>query len=285
MYCNTARQCLFPPRSLIYFFLFQGAGRPRNTRYAALFADGPSSRSRTASSALYTRRLAGCTWEYRLSRTRKLKLAVGLASAVLQVHQNLVLHLDVKPQNFVICFEDCEASEESEKVTIRLVDFGLSVAFKQSPNGQEDSEQLSTGTPGYESPEMEEWGETSVKSDVYSLGRTLTELWSGSLFGAPDDAAHSAASEECNKFADSRMVNALATLHWKNEAALDIKHLLVHDRQVGLLLARCLAEQPEHRPLPATVLQTLQKLLQTQLGEDHAKSSPASSLCNQLCKC
>ena len=53
----------------------------------------------------------GKRWQYTLSRSQKLQTCIQIASAVLQVHANHVLHLDVKPPNFVVSDEHKQDGE------------------------------------------------------------------------------------------------------------------------------------------------------------------------------
>ncbi|MGI0494494.1 diguanylate cyclase domain-containing protein [Alkalinema pantanalense CENA528] len=97
-----------------------------------------------------------------------LKLAVGIAQALDQIHQNHIIHKDINPSNIVWN----ETTDE-----LKLIDFGISVVQSRSqpafpqPNGLE-------GTLAYIAPEQT--GRTNreidYRTDFYSLGITLYEL-------------------------------------------------------------------------------------------------------------
>lgn len=82
-----------------------------------------------------------------------------------------ILHLDIKPENLI-----------RHKVTqdIHLVDFGLALRVGSSMSKRSwtlfSMERM--GSPGYAPPEQR-MGEPTYASDLYSLGITCVELWSG----------------------------------------------------------------------------------------------------------
>jgi predicted ATPase/signal transduction histidine kinase len=118
--------------------------------------------------------------EGRPDASRFVSLAASMTRALAAVHARGFAHRDVKPQHFFID----EASGEA-----RLVDFGL--AAQLGPERRAPSEQDAiTGTLAYLSPEQT--GRTSHsldhRSDLYSLGVTLYELWTGKRPFESDDA-------------------------------------------------------------------------------------------------
>lgn len=94
---------------------------------------------------------------------RLLPLLPQLLDALQYLHDNNVLHLDIKPANLLI----------SDDGVLKVVDFGLS-----APSST-DAE-LFAGTPGYMAPEQV-WGTTSTACDCYALGVTLFEALTGRL--------------------------------------------------------------------------------------------------------
>ena len=88
------------------------------------------------------------------------QLCAGLAAA----HDAGVLHRDLKPANVMI----------DGRGRARITDFGLA-AFAEEIGGEE----IRSGTPGYMAPEQLAGREVSVRSDLYSLGLVLYELFTG----------------------------------------------------------------------------------------------------------
>jgi len=111
---------------------------------------------------------------------RKLELAVEAARAVAQVHDAGVIHKDINPSNLVY---DVEAG------TLRVIDFGIATELERQRAEPTDAARLE-GTLPYVAPEQT--GRTNRRidrrSDLYSLGVTLYELFTGRRPFASDDA-------------------------------------------------------------------------------------------------
>ena len=88
------------------------------------------------------------------------QLCAGLAAS----HAIGVLHRDLKPANIMI----------DGRGRARITDFGLA-AFA----GEVASDEVFAGTPAYMAPEQLSGREVSVRSDLYSLGLVLYELFTG----------------------------------------------------------------------------------------------------------
>ncbi len=81
--------------------------------------------------------------------------------------QKHVVHLDIKPSNFLI----------DEDGTLLLTDFGLAKTLGQ--NQAESAEAY--GTPAYMAPEQITREESDQRSDIYSLGASLYHLMTGEM--------------------------------------------------------------------------------------------------------
>jgi hypothetical protein len=88
------------------------------------------------------------------------QLCAGLAAA----HEAGVLHRDLKPANVMI----------DGRGRARITDFGLA-AVAEEIRGPE----IQAGTPAYMAPEQSAGHAVSVRSDIYSLGLVLYELFTG----------------------------------------------------------------------------------------------------------
>ncbi|HEX8685980.1 MAG TPA: protein kinase, partial [Pyrinomonadaceae bacterium] len=88
------------------------------------------------------------------------QLCAGLAAA----HEAGVLHRDLKPANVMI---DGDGN-------VRILDFGLAGLVEEFRDGE-----MHAGTPAYMSPEQLAGKELTVKSDLYSLGLVLYEVYTG----------------------------------------------------------------------------------------------------------
>ena len=112
---------------------------------------------------------------------RRIELLVEIGEALQHAHNNLVLHLDIKPDNILV----------DRSGTPRLLDFGVARLMSESDKGHQ------AFTPEYASPEQIEGRPLSVASDVYSLGLLLYRLLAGE---SPVAATHLATA--ATKLAD-----------------------------------------------------------------------------------
>lgn len=93
-------------------------------------------------------------------------IAMQICSALEHAHSKHIIHRDIKPQNIMI---------NSEGV-IKVTDFGIARA---ATNGTTTMEAM--GSAHYLSPEQARGGFTDQRSDIYSLGVLLYELYTGRL--------------------------------------------------------------------------------------------------------
>jgi serine/threonine protein kinase len=114
----------------------------------------------------------------RLDLTRILRIAIGLAAALGQVHRHGLIHKDIKPANVFV--DDADNAW--------LTGFGIASKVpheRQSPIPPE----IIAGTLAYMAPEQTGRMNRSIdaRSDLYSLGVTLYQMLTGALpFAAAD---------------------------------------------------------------------------------------------------
>ena len=99
-----------------------------------------------------------------LPKDKAIQIARQLCAGLAAAHEIGVLHRDLKPANVMI----------DGRGRARITDFGLA-AFADDIRGDE----ISSGTPAYMAPEQLAGREVSVRSDLYSLGLVLYELFTG----------------------------------------------------------------------------------------------------------
>jgi tetratricopeptide (TPR) repeat protein len=103
-----------------------------------------------------------------LSVEQGLEYALQLTEAVAHAHSHGVIHRDIKSANALF----------TETGAVKLTDFGLAKLARGSNVTQSGSVM---GTPAAMSPEQAQGQETDERSDVFSLGVIMFELFSGEL--------------------------------------------------------------------------------------------------------
>jgi serine/threonine-protein kinase len=142
------------------------------------------------------------------------QICLGLAAA----HDSKVLHRDLKPANIMI----------DGRGRVRITDFGLA-GFLDELEGVE----ARAGTPAYMAPEQLDRGEVSIRSDIYTLGLILHELFTGrSVFDTND-------VEELKRKHASGSVTPPSTTTDEIDPAVE------------RVIRRCLEADPEQRPQSA----------------------------------
>ncbi len=97
-----------------------------------------------------------------------LDFSIQIASALQQAHKRGVIHRDIKPQNILV----------TKDGTLKVTDFGIARAVSSFTMKVDDS---AIGTAHYCSPEQAKGGYTDEKSDIYSFGVVMYEMFTGKL--------------------------------------------------------------------------------------------------------
>ena len=115
-----------------------------------------------------------------LSVSQFLDLAIQLSKILHQLHNNSIIHKDIKPANILI---------HPETKQVKLIDFSISSLLPKETQVVETPNVLE-GTLAYISPEQTGRMNRAVdyRSDFYSLGVTFYELLMGALPFRTDDA-------------------------------------------------------------------------------------------------
>ncbi len=147
----------------------------------------------------------------RLPEDKAVEIGRQLCAALAAAHDEGVLHRDLKPANIML----------DGRGRVKLTDFGLSAVAE-----------VRAGTPIYMAPEQLAGEKVSIRSDVYSLGLVLHELFTGSRVFEADNF------EELSRQHQSSTTNPRT-----RTSGLDVA--------VDRIIHRCLEEDPAKRPASA----------------------------------
>ncbi len=147
----------------------------------------------------------------RLPEDKAVEIARQLSAALAAAHDEGVLHRDLKPANIML----------DGRGRVKLTDFGLAAVAE-----------VRAGTPIYMAPEQLAGTEVSVRSDIYSLGIVLHELFTGKRVFEADSF------DELSRLHNSTMTTSLTSTSQL-------------DPSIDRVIHRCLDKDPDKRPQSA----------------------------------
>ncbi|MCG6950106.1 MAG: serine/threonine protein kinase [Acidobacteria bacterium] len=154
----------------------------------------------------------------RLPRDKAVQIARQLCAGLEAAHEQGILHRDLKPANVMI----------DGRGRAKITDFGLA-GLAETIVGDE----IRVGTPLYMAPEQSAGERVSVRSDLYSLGLVLYELFTGRRAFEAADAGD------------------LERLREQSTPTSPSSHVQDLDPAVERTILRCLETDPEARPKSA----------------------------------
>jgi tRNA A-37 threonylcarbamoyl transferase component Bud32 len=151
----------------------------------------------------------------RLPETKALEISRKLCAGLAAAHEKGVLHRDLKPGNIML----------DSHGQVLITDFGLAALA-----GHVEGAEVRNGTPAYMAPEQLDGKEVTVRSEVYSLGLVLYEIFTGK-----------------RPFESATLADLVRT---RNESTPASPSSLVHDldQAVERVILRCLERDPGQRP-------------------------------------
>jgi len=179
--------------------------------------------------------------EQPLDLARLLRLATNLATALSHVHQRGLIHKDVKPENVLV----------DDAGHVWLTGFGIASRLPRERQAPAPPE-IIAGTLAYMSPEQTGRMNRSMdtRSDLYSLGVTLYEMFTGALpFTAADplEWVHCHIARQPVAPADRRAVPEPLSAITMRLLAKNAEERYQTATGLGADLRRCLSEWQSHR--------------------------------------
>src|SRR5208337_3942373 len=155
----------------------------------------------------------------RLPGDKAAEIARKVCAGVAAAHDKGVLHRDLKPANIML----------DGRGEVLITDFGLAAVAHEITD-------VRSGTPAYMAPEQLSGEEVTFKSDIYSLGLVLYEIFTGKLpFESTTLAGLVKAQQESTPVSPSSLVRDL-------------------DPMVERVILRCLQPKPASRPASALAI-------------------------------
>lgn len=99
---------------------------------------------------------------------RGLRILRDICSGMIVTHKGNLVHRDLKPSNILIDNNDL----------VKIVDFGLAAAAREGESRLTKTG-IILGTPTYMAPEQVKGGKVDARTDVYSLGIIMYEMFTG----------------------------------------------------------------------------------------------------------
>ena len=150
----------------------------------------------------------------RLPEDKAIQIARQLCAGLAAAHEQGILHRDLKPANIML----------DGRGDVRITDFGLA-GLAEGFTGVE----IRAGTPAFMAPEQLSGKEVTVRSDIYSLGLVLYELFTGKR------ALHGDSLAEITRLQQSGLTSPSS-------------HVSLLDPAIEQVILRCLAPEPADRP-------------------------------------
>jgi serine/threonine-protein kinase len=149
-----------------------------------------------------------------------LRLAIQIASALEEAHRHRILHRDLKPSNIMVT----HGHSGTDAATAKILDFGIATLVSSGDDATNAVTTGIVGTAAYMSPEQAAGASLDERSDIFSLGAVLFEMFSGRrAFGGASKMA---------------VLHAVA-----NDDVAPLSAMPVLDR----IVRRCLEKLPERR--------------------------------------
>ncbi|MFQ5676647.1 MAG: serine/threonine protein kinase [bacterium] len=198
-----------------------------------------------------------------LALNEALEYATQIGEALREVHQNDIVHRDIKSENIMV----------NAKNQIKVMDFGLA-KLKGSQKLTQSSSTL--GTLAYMAPEQIQGQKVNARSDIFSFGVVLFEMLTGRLpFSGDYDAAlmYSVLNEEpesLQKYVPDASSELIHVINRALEKVPDERYQNVGDmlidlrrarRETGKVSRKSLAEMPVPKPAASSARNASPKIL------------------------
>lgn len=165
-------------------------------------------------------------WCFTMSLSQKIKVMKSLLQAIVELHSKKVVHADLKSDNIAYHYD-------GKQDIVKLIDFDGS---RYMNDYAEITIDRHLGTNGYRAPEQNEY-RLSYKSDIYSVGIIMIELWNGDLWYEAEDF------KDCRK-----------------EALYGLRKIEKIHPYFGKYIRKCIQMNPKLRPTAVSLQKRMNEL-------------------------
>jgi serine/threonine protein kinase len=119
-------------------------------------------------------------WCFDYPVDKKLEIIRSFTDALLELHSNGIVHGDIKTNNLILY-------NENNRNIVKIIDLGMATFQKEK---KLIDIEYRCGTKGYRSKEQEYY-KLHYKSDVYSWGVSVVEIWNGDIWDIDNPETYS----------------------------------------------------------------------------------------------
>ncbi|MCH7547914.1 MAG: protein kinase [Planctomycetes bacterium] len=186
-----------------------------------------------------------------IPRTKALEISRQICEGLAAAHDKGVLHRDLKPANIML----------DNQGSVRIMDFGIAALVHKII-----SSEIRAGTPAYMAPEQLAGREVTPRSDIYSLGLLLFEIFSGEMV------------------IDEQTLTAIQQWHDASGASPSVEALEGVDEDIAKVIHLCLRRDPAERPesardvAAALPMPAFSPRARREPAAEHSTPEPAASI-------
>jgi serine/threonine protein kinase len=121
------------------------------------------------------------------TKKQKAVIAYGILNALAFLHENSIIHRDIKSDNIMLSFNPSDGDDGHGTFEPVLIDFSLAKFISADSSEFEPTHTSPIGTPTYRSPEVVDEKPYGLPSDLWSVGVVLLEMLQGKCIEAFKD--------------------------------------------------------------------------------------------------
>ncbi len=148
--------------------------------------------------------------------------ALQIVAGIEHAHRRNIIHRDIKPQNIIVSVDG----------TVKLVDFGIARMLSQTTRTMGGKDVV--GSVHYISPEQARGNEVDLRTDIYSLGVLMYEMFTGKVPFEGEEAV------------------SIAMKHVNQKPAAPMNVNPNVPRGINDIILKCMEKNPDDRIFPVS---------------------------------